>query len=64
MSRQDIALLLWENAYEAETSAILNQQRNQFVSKLIISQKLEPDTDENLGQPRSDMHQSTNLMSL
>ena len=38
MSRQHTALLLRENANEADSSAISHQKRNPFVSKLIVFQ--------------------------
>ena len=50
MSRQHNTLLLQENTNEAESSMILHQKNAiHFVSKLIIFQKVEQDTDENFG---------------
>ena len=62
MYRQLTALFLWKNAYEAESSAILPPKHAiYFVLKLIIFQKVESDTGENLGRPRSDVHHELNV---
>ena len=65
MSCQHTALLLQENANEAESSARFSPKNAiYFVSELIIFQKVESDTSENFGWPRSDGYQSMHELNV
>ena len=61
LSWNTTALLLRQNANEAESSAILHQKTLSILfQNLLFFKKVESDIGENLGRPRSDEYQSTN----
>ena len=63
MSGQHNALLLRENANEAESSTILHQKTQSILfqnSSFSKVEQVESDTNVNMVRPRSDVYESTN----